>query len=338
MNYHIRSWGAIALAAACWALCTGLAVEKVLADGVQSWTLLAAMPVLTLAVGILLHLGAADIKALRPFRGTAALVLALLALAVTLPASIGSSGGARDTAAAAATKSAEDIAKLQVDLVKTEKLVAEAEKWQAAECASGRGKKCEGLTFILEQRQRSLDGIRAELKEQPAEKPIASGETRIAWVLGLFGFKIQAGDVGLVWPMLPPIVLELMVAYWLTRGLGSVQAKNHVAQEKTTAETMVPDAKTMVPDTAQTDFDVSKLANLPDPVWFGPVQGGPEPVPPKPRRKRKSKHERAQAWLRSEAKKNGGVPSFKVVQGRYHLSKASASRIRNEVVRELEAA
>jgi hypothetical protein len=63
----------------------------------------------------------------------------------------------------------------------------------------------------------------------------------------------------------------------------------------------------------------------------------PEPTPPTPKkRKRKSKHENAAAWLKSEAEKNGGVPSFRVVQGRFHLSKASASRIRSEVMREID--
>lgn len=323
MNYHVRSWGSIALATACWALATGLAVEKVLSDGVQSWTLLAGVPILTLTAGILLHMGFADIKDVKPIRGTVALALALLALAVTLPASIGSSSQARDTAAATATKSAADLEKIKADLTKTEKLVAEAEKWQAIECGTGKGKKCDGVTFVLEQRVRSANALRDELKVQQPAKPVEAGEERIAWVLGLFGLAISPADVGRVWPILPPLAFELLSAFFLTRGLGRDTPKNTPAIEGV-----------RVSDTAQTSFPV--VSALPEPAMFGPLAEAPEPVRPKPKkRKRKSKHENAAAWLKSEAAKNGGVPSFKVLQGRHHLSKASASRIRKEVMAEL---
>jgi hypothetical protein len=324
MHYHVRSWGSMALATACWALATGLAVEKVLSDGVQSWTLLAGVPVLTLVAGILLHIGFADIKDVKPVKGTVALVLAMLALAVTLPASIGSSSQARDTAAATATKSAADLEKIKADLTKTEKLVAEAEKWQAIECGTGKGKKCDGVTFVLEQRVRSANALRDDLKAQQPTKSVEAGEERIAWVLGLFGLAISPADVGRVWPILPPLAFELMSAYFLTRGLGRDTPKNTPAIEGV----RVSD------DTAQTSFPVSEP--LPAPAVFGAL---PEPTAPKPkRRKRKSKHENAAAWLRAEVEKNGGVPSFKVLQGRHHLSKASASRIRKEVMAELGVA
>lgn len=302
-----------------------MAVEKVLSDGVQSWTLLAGVPVLTLVAGILLHIGFADIKDVKPIRGLVALVLALLALAVTLPASIGSSSQARDTAAATATKSAADLEKIKADLAKTEKLVAEAEKWQAIECGSGKGKKCDGVTFVLEQRVRSANALRDELKAQAPAKPVEAGEERIAWVLGLFGLAISPADVGRVWPILPPLAFELMSAYFLTRGLS----------RGTPLSTPVSTGVQVFSDTAQTSFPA--VADLPKPELFGGEL--PEPTAPKPkRRRRKTKHENAAAWLREQAQKNGGVPSFKVLQGRHHLSKASASRIRKEVMAELDVA
>lgn len=309
MKYSIRSWGSIALATACWALATGLAVEKVISDGVQSWTLLAGVPVLTLVAGILLHIGFADIKDVKPVKGTVALVLAMLALAVTLPASIGSSSQARDTAAATATKSAADLEKIKVDLTKTEKLVAEAEKWQAIECGTGKGKKCDGVTFVLEQRVRSANALRDDLKAQQPTKSVEAGEERIAWVLGLFGLAISPTDVGRVWPILPPLAFELMSAYFLTRGLGRDTPEN------------TPTSKGVeVSDTLQTSFP--GVSALPDPVLFGPVT-----EPPKPKR-RKPKTEKAEAWVRDYTMKNGHPPAFSVVKNRFRMSKASASRAR----------
>jgi hypothetical protein len=286
--------------------------------------LLAGVPILTLAAGILLHMGFADIKDWKPVKGLLALALAFLALAVTLPASIGSSSQARDTAAATATKSAADLEKIRADLATTEKLVAEAEKWQAIECASGKGKKCDGVSFVLDQRVRSANALRDELKDQQPAKPVEAGEERIAWVLGLFGLAVSPADVGRVWPILPPLAFELLAAYFLTRGLGRDTPKNTPVSE----DVGVSDR---VSDTAQTSYPVSEP--LPAPAVFGALPEPPQPT--KRRRKRKSKHENAAAWLKSEAAKNGGIPSFKVLQGRHHLSKASASRIRKEVMIEL---
>jgi hypothetical protein len=99
-------------------------------------------------------------------------------------------------------------------------------------------------------------------------------------------------------------------------------------------ETVTPVAKAAdtpvkVADTpGQTDFDAVKEAVL-----------GPQPVPPSPKkRKRKTKHENARAWLKAEAEKNGGVPNFRLVRSRFHLSNGSASRIRKEVMAELGVA
>lgn len=318
-NYTIKNFGAIGLAVICWGLATGLAVEKVIADGIQSWTLLIGVAVLTACAGILLHIGFSDLRSWRPVRGGVALVLAVLSLCVTLPASIGSSSSARDTAVASSTKSASDLDKIATDLIKTEKLVTEAQKWQAIECASGKGKKCDGVTFVLEQRIRSADALRAELKDHAPAKPVEAGEERIAWVLGLAGLGVSASDVGRVWPILPPLAFELLSAFFLTRGLH----RDPVVVPVAIAE--------KASDTAQTSFPISEP--LPSPELFS-VAHEPETPSPK-RRKRKSKHENAAAWLRKEAEKNGGVPSFRVVQGRFRLSNGSASRIRKEVAAEL---
>jgi hypothetical protein len=315
-HYTMKNYGAIGLAVICW----GLAVEKVVADGIQSWTLLIGVAVLTACAGILLHIAFSDLRSWRPVRGTIALALAALSLCVTLPASIGSSSQARDTAVASSTKSAADLIKLLSDIDATEKLVKQADKWVADECKTGVGDLCKGKVFIQEQRQRSLDVLKAELKAHEPAKPVEAGEERIAWVLGLAGLGVSAADVGRVWPILPPLAFELLSAFFLTRGL---HREFEVASPVVNADRGT--------DTAQTSFPVSEP--LPPATLFASAE---EPEAPTPkRRKRKSKHDNAAAWLKAEAAKNGGIPAFRVVQGRFRLSNASASRLRKEVAAEM---
>lgn len=328
MKYHHSFTGAIALAIACWALATWMAMEKAISDGVQSWAVLLAYPVLALAVGVLIHLGLEGFRTLRPLRGTAALGLALLALAVTLAASIGSTGAAKDTAIATAAKSQADLDKIRDDLAKTERLVDEAQRWVAAECRTGNGPKCEGSTFVLEQRQRSLESLRSDLKASRPEAPGTSGETRIAWVAGLAGYQVTAADVALVWPMLTPLALELLSAFFLSLAFGLKR------QEE--AQAVKPAAQDTTKDTAQTSFDVSRLAALPSPVYFSPeILPAPEPSPPKPRKSRSKRKDRVLEAIRAHTLKHGAPPAFSVVQSRHKLPKVTAHRYLEEVKREM---
>ena len=303
-DYKAVRGGALALAVLCWALCTGLAIEKVWADGIQSWTLLLAMPVLTAAVGILLHLGFQDLREWRFLRGPIALALAIACLCVTLPASIGSSGQARDTALAEAKKSSEEIAKSKDDLKKAEKLVAEAQGWVADECKTGNGHRCQGVVVTLYQRQASADKLRRELKgEHP--KIANSGEHRISWALGMAGLNVSEADVQMIWPMLPPIAFELLCAFFLYAGLERRELRQVIANNEITA--------------------LSPLKSV-EPEMVGVSYHKPiSPTPPKRKTKRQAKKERAIAAIRKQTLA-GAKPSFKLVKARYRLPGATASR------------
>jgi hypothetical protein len=311
-NKAVRG-GALALAVLCWALCTGLAIEKVMSDGIQSWTLLLAMPVLTAAVGILLHLGFQDLREFRFLRGPVALVLAVACLCVTLPASIGSSGQARDTALAAAKQSSEEIAKAKDDLKKAEKLVAEAQNWVAEECKTGNGHRCQGVVVTLYQRQASADKMRRELKGE-SPKIANSGEHRIAWALGMAGLKVSEADVSMIWPMLPPIAFELLCAFFLYAGLerrvrpGSLVAENQPVMA----------------------IDAPKQVELPRVEVF-PIAGNNPPSDPRPRKrttKRQAKREKGVAWVRKYRERHGKAPPLGVVSNVLRVPQTTAFRWR----------
>lgn len=212
-TYRIENWPAILLAGICWLLGTGFAIEKVMTDGISSWTLLIAMPVLTLCVVVLLHMSMEMLKDLNPM-GLVAVALAALALGVTLPASIGSVGAARDNAVAAAGKSEDDAKRIRGDYAQTQGLVSEAEGWAAKECSSGKGKRCDGVTFILNQRRASLEKLEGQIKALPPVHTAMSGESRVAWLVGKFGYSVSEADIQMGLPMLPAPVLEILSAFF----------------------------------------------------------------------------------------------------------------------------
>lgn len=251
--YRIENWPAILLAGVCWLLGTGFAIEKVLTDGVSSVTLLVAMPVLTLCVVVLLHLGMEMIKELNPM-GLVAGALAVLALGVTLPASIGSVGAASDNAVAAAGKSNGDAGRIRADYAKTQGLVDEAEGWSAKECATGKGKKCDGVTFVLNQRRASLEKLEGQIKALPPAKAAMSSESRIAWFFAKLGYTVSESDIQMALPMLPAPVLEILSAFF---GLFGVRRVPVAAKVLPLVETVSKPANdTQLP---KNDVEIEKL-------------------------------------------------------------------------------
>jgi len=85
-----------------------------------------------------------------------AIIMALpvfVLLAYVLPSGLSRLGEAQETRIVTAAKAGGELTKLQADLDKADKLVAEAGKWVAAECRSGRGTKCKGVEFVENQRK-----------------------------------------------------------------------------------------------------------------------------------------------------------------------------------------
>lgn len=310
MNYRVQTWGSMTLAVACWLLATGFAVEKVLRDGVQSWTLLAAMPVLTLAAGVLLHQAFENVSG-RPVRSLVSFSLAILVLAVTLPASIGSSGSARDAAVAEAEASNRSLTVIKDDLANVSATLKWAEKDMIEECASGEGPRCLGKRSTVQALTDRKAVLTAQLQTAPAEKNGLSGETRIAWALGLVGIPATEAQVQMAWPMLPPIAFEFLFAFFWSAA----------SRKRETAT---------ISDSAQTSFPG---LDLPAPEMFS----APAPVPPAPKKKtkRQTKKDRTIQALREYTLKNGAPPSFKLVQARYRLPKATASRWRSEAMKDV---
>jgi len=114
-------------------------------------------------------------------------------LAYSLPATTGRTGEIKETSAAAAGKVLEDKARIQADYDATKKLVDESNAWQPKACAGGRGKDCRSATFILNQRQASLEKLGKQLEAFQAPPPGDLGSDLWAWALS--GLGVTAATV-----------------------------------------------------------------------------------------------------------------------------------------------
>lgn len=142
----------------------------------------------------------------------AAMSVALVAfLAYSLPATTGRTGEAKEAKANTAGKALEDKARVQADYDATKKLVDESNKWQPKACAGGVGKDCKSATFILNQRQASLEKLAKQLEGFQAAPPGDLGSSLWASVLRTdeetvrngsilaYALGLEAGIFGLMW-------------------------------------------------------------------------------------------------------------------------------------------
>lgn len=352
MNYKALMWGCIALTVACWGLATGLAVEKVLLDGVTSYTLLAAMPVLTLAIGWLIHQGVSDLREWAFFRGAAAVALAVLALGVTLPNSIGSAGGAKDTAVAEAQASNRGLAFSEKMLAEAEKDLADAKAGVRQECVGApehfvgaEWPKCRDYRRQVAAHTLAVEKYAKGVVAAPVVKQALSGETRIAWALQKVGVAVTEKDVQMAQPMALPIAAELLCAFFMfmafefhrmsisakslkcktvTDGSDVADVGSDVTEPATVRQSSVTEREALLAWQARQQADFHTVGRLPDPSLFS----GDQPEPPKPRKRSKSQKRKDHviAKIRAHTLKHGAPPAFRVVQSRHRLPKATAHR------------
>jgi hypothetical protein len=335
MKYRTLMYGAIAITLACWGLATGLAIEKVVADGVSSYTLLFAMPVLTLAIGWLIHQGVSDLREFAIFRGAAALALGVLALGVTLPNSIGSSGGAKDTAVAEAEAANRGISFASGELAKAEKDLEDAKQGVLRECVGAPavidGKawpKCQWWRRQVEAHTLAVTKYGTAVVAAPVAKQALSGETRIAWALQMAGASVTEKDVQMAQPMALPIAAELLCAFFMFMafefGRKAREEMATAAPEKAVqAETPRGLTQREIILNWQQQADLHVPETMPSTELFSGEQ--PDPTKPRKSKKRSDRKDRVIAKIRAQTLA-GKRPSLKLVTARYRLPKATAHR------------
>jgi hypothetical protein len=205
----------------------------------------AALPVFIEAAR---HLGA-------PVVGWALFVGFVALLAYSLPATVGRTGEVKEIKAQQQIRSAVELERIRADHAQTKALVIEAQGWFARECKSGNGKRCEGVTFILNQREASLEKLDRQLQDTP---PTAgdTGSDALAWATnGIIPADAIRKGSGLAFAIGSEIVIWSLVWFATVAFLsGRRKASN--------------DNRPSIGDTAQTSF--------PDPL--PPVSAIPETV------------------------------------------------------------
>lgn len=152
----------------------------------------------------------------------ALVVASALGSFLTIYNGIGSRAEVRNVKVAAVELSTSERTRIEADLAKTTRLVAEAETWVGAECKSGRGTKCEGVTFVLNQRKASQASLQGQLKTvgpiAPAE-PKAAQAGLLAGLMGYNAATVQSIASALE-PVAAPLFFEVLAILLFVVGLG----------------------------------------------------------------------------------------------------------------------
>lgn len=215
-NYRWTNGVATAIAACAVAYQTAVILETL---PTVSLTTRMGVPLATVAAALLPVLAEAAWRGGERVKSCLMVLPVLALMAYVLPSGISRLGEAQEARIVGASLSTEDAAKARSDLAKADKLVVEAQAWAAAECATGNGTKCKGVTYTLNQRQAYQKQLQASLAiSAPVVTPWLP-----AWH-----------------PALLPIGLELMILAALFYGMGPL---THAPVQALTFERPLTDAE-----------------------------------------------------------------------------------------------
>lgn len=208
----------------------------------------ALMPVL---VGITILAGHLLWEALRRGRLIAALGLALLAIfgsSLTVIEAMGRRAEVRDVKVASAIDVETQRKQLRTMLTEAEEILGKHRALLATECASGKGKKCDGMTYTVLTWESAVAGYEAKLAKLGAPKPVDPKGERVAAVVAFFT-SLKEGDVkqgvALLEPFAMPLFLELGSIVLFSFGFSSGRKKPIAAEAP--AEQVTPVAAPKLP-------------------------------------------------------------------------------------------
>ena len=249
-NYHISSPAAIAGGV----VAAGGAMALLVRDAfITGWTVdLALMPAL---VGLTILAGHLLWTALRHGRAFSVVGLALLSIlgsALVVYETAGRRGEVRDTKVAGVAGTEAKRAELQQKLREAEEILATHRKAASTECASGVGKKCDGLTYTVSTWESAVTGYETKIGKLPPPSLVDPKAARIAAVLDLAGVTVKPEAVkkavATLEPFALPLFLELGSIVLFSFGISQRQRKvAMVATPAIPAKTVAPAAPKATP-------------------------------------------------------------------------------------------
>jgi hypothetical protein len=347
-NYTYPRWVARALAVLLWIAGSSYLVRNELAMPTPDWVVICTMPLIwaaVIALPILAH------HAWKQREITACLLLSVAAIvgsAFTLQGTIARQSEARDGKVAEAQASNFKRAELLEELGRAQKRLDDANKYADMERTTTCGPRCKDWERRAVEVKAYIDQTTAAIAALGADKPVASGEKRVAAAIGLLPFvtasqeKVEAA-VALFLPSLFGLFLELAALAsaffgWrpasisakslkcktVTNGRDVADVGSDVTEPATVRQSSVTEREALLAWQARQQADFHTVGRLPDPSLFS----GDQPEPPKPRKRSKSQKRKDHviAKIRAHTLKHGAPPAFRVVQSRHRLPKATAHR------------
>lgn len=317
-----------ALAVLLWIAGSAYLVRNEWTMPTPDWVVIATMPLIwaaVIALPILAH------HAWKQREFTACLLLTVAAIVgscFTLQGTISRQSEARDGKVAEAQASNFKRGELLEELGRAQKRFDDANKYADAERGTTCGPKCKDWERRAVEVKAYIDQTTAAIATLGADKPVASGEKRVAAAIALLPFvtapmeKIEAA-VGVFLPSLFGLFLELAATAVAFYGW------------RPAANPLPMPAKAVNTDVGTVGTDLSEIGHLSDKElarlrqWYfeREPEAVPSPVDPKPRKKAKrlSRKDRVVAKIREQTLA-GHRPSFKLVQSRYRLPKSTTHR------------
>jgi uncharacterized membrane protein len=219
-RYHINSPMAIIGGL----VCVGCSVTLVTRDAAV--TGLTADHVLMFAMVLVAILSAhLSLSALKQAKIISALGLALVAAlssSVMIYETMKRRADTRETVRSERIHTVEQYAAIAADYQRATKLTAEAATWQASECATGKGKKCDGVTYVYNQRLSHQKALKAELEGMKAPPPVDAGLDVISGLAAWFGYDKAATSSAIrtIEPFALPILFEIGAVFFFGYGFG----------------------------------------------------------------------------------------------------------------------
>jgi hypothetical protein len=345
-TYTYPRWVARALAVLLWIAGSSYLVRNELAMPTPDWVVIATMPLIwaaVIALPILAH------HAWKQAEYTACLLLTLAAVVgscFTLQGTIARQSEARDGKVAEAQASNFKRAELLEELGRAQKRLDDANKYADMERTTTCGPRCKDWERRAVEVKAYIDQTTAAIATLGADKPVASGEKRVAAAIGLLPFvkadqaKVEAA-VALFLPSLFGLFLELAALAsaffgWRPATVNSAKSLkcktvtdgsdlSLVGSDVTEPATVRQSSVTGDPELAGvSDTELQRLRN-----WYFLRDQEPTPEPPKTKKRKPSKKAKRRedviAKIRAQTLA-GNRPSFTLVQKRYRLPKSTASR------------
>ncbi len=207
-------WVARGLMAILWAAGSAYLIAHGLAEPQPSWIEIVTIPALwaaVIAAPIIAHNAVGN----RDHVAAALLIAAsLIGSAWTLSGTIARQSEGADERMARGTEVERQRRDLTQRLTEAQEILARHRKAQAVECASGVGKRCDGVTYTVQTWTAAVEGYEAKLKALPVPRSPEAGAKRMAALLALLpGVHRSARqlepEVQLVAPALFGVFIEL---------------------------------------------------------------------------------------------------------------------------------